>query len=191
MENNMDWIKLSKELPPPNTLVWVKRIPNKTESQPIYIGTRMGLPISENIDPSRDCYWYGTDDLSASSSGINLRYHFSDVTVEGWRPIEFPKYNPPKSEQDVLESTMFATLFHDCNYTFYEMRELAVSVYDIHNYHFAESEFLKSVESLKQYLRDNYRKGDYEFEGDNDEVISFIKRSLSAGKKYKVIIQEL
>jgi hypothetical protein len=89
----MNWIKLEDQLPPKNTLVVVKRYPNKIEEEPIYFAMREDKPLSVNPDASRDCYWHG------SNQNTFLAEHekpymfdslscFSDVTVKEWAFIK-------------------------------------------------------------------------------------------------------
>jgi len=79
----MDFIKLSDQLPPANTIVMVKRKKGKT-----YLGfRRVDKPLATNPDSSQDIYWRGVpiDDLAAYDyNGAFCKSSFSDVTVESW-----------------------------------------------------------------------------------------------------------
>lgn len=85
----MNWIKLENQLPPKNTLVLVKRCPNKVEEEPIYFAMRQDRELATNPDASRDCYWFGNHKnkfLSEQESSRELDgfSNFSDVTVKEW-----------------------------------------------------------------------------------------------------------
>lgn len=77
----MEFTNLQTELPPANVLVLIHRTKG-----PLYFGYRNDKPISENIDASRDCHWYGRPvnetDVNRQDSFFNR--NFSDVTVTGW-----------------------------------------------------------------------------------------------------------
>lgn len=77
------WIKLTEELPPANTPVWVQR------NDGVYLAMRNSKPLSTSR-PDVDCHWYGssTGELQQeSSSRIDFNSNFSDVTVESWMPL--------------------------------------------------------------------------------------------------------
>lgn len=85
----MNWKQLDKELPPKNTLVLVRRFPNKIEEEPIYFAMRQDKPLSTNADVSKDCYWWGNHKntfLGENAIAYNLDgfSNFSDVTVKEW-----------------------------------------------------------------------------------------------------------
>jgi hypothetical protein len=85
----MKFIKIEDQLPPKNTLVWIKRIPNKVEESPIYLGMRNGRPISTDKDASRNCHWNANHISKLTSEndnsfGFAFNSSFSDVTVIGW-----------------------------------------------------------------------------------------------------------
>lgn len=90
----MKWIKLENQLPPKNTLVLVKRFPNKVEEEPIYFAMRQDMDLSINPDASQNCYWHGNHKNKFTSEnakpyqmdGFN---NFSDVTVKEWSLIDF------------------------------------------------------------------------------------------------------
>jgi hypothetical protein len=91
----MKWIKIEEKLPPKNTLVWVKRLSNKIENAPIYLAMRNSCEISTNIDPSKNCYWYGINGKEInkeqeSTNNFKLTNSFSDVTVVEWTFVDFP-----------------------------------------------------------------------------------------------------
>lgn len=88
MENN--WVILTADtMPPPNTLVWIKR-----KGGSMYFGIRKDKPLSTNPDASRDCHWYANQVEKALETDVygdwHPRVHFSDVTVESWMPIQIP-----------------------------------------------------------------------------------------------------
>lgn len=87
----VEWKSLKEELPVDAFLCWVKRIDGS-----IYIGFRSNKPLSENPDPSKDCYWtgdkYGSFDLRFMD-GVHFHCHFSDLTVIEWAYILPPKAN--------------------------------------------------------------------------------------------------
>lgn len=90
----MKWIKIEDKLPPKNTLVLVRRLPNKVEENPIYYAMRQDKELSTNPDASRDCFWFGRNQkqfLSENESCYNLDSfgNFSDITVKEWAFIEF------------------------------------------------------------------------------------------------------
>lgn len=85
----MNWKQLDIELPPKNTLVLVKRMPNKIEDEPLYFAMRQDKPLSTNPDASRDTYWWGNHKntfLGENEVAYNLDgfSNFSDVTVKEW-----------------------------------------------------------------------------------------------------------
>lgn len=85
----MNWIKLENQLPPKNTLVLVKRYPNKVEEDSIYFAMRQDKELATNPDASRDCNWFGNHKnkfLSEQESSRKLDEfsNFSDVTVKEW-----------------------------------------------------------------------------------------------------------
>lgn len=85
----MNWIKLEEQLPPKNTLVWVKRKANGIEQEPIYLAMRNGAPKSTNPDASQHCHWYGNHQSmieNEQDSPQEFKFHccFSDVTVVEW-----------------------------------------------------------------------------------------------------------
>lgn len=89
----MNWIKIEEKLPPKNTLVWVKRMPNKIEKDPIYLAMRNGQDLSINPDASTNCYWYGINkhrinEEQEKTWEFNFPSSFSDVTVIEWAFIE-------------------------------------------------------------------------------------------------------
>lgn len=89
----MMWIKIEEKLPPKNTLVLVRRLPNKVEENPIYYAMRQDKELATNPDASRDCFWFGRHQysfLSENESCYNLDpfSNFSDVTVKEWAFIE-------------------------------------------------------------------------------------------------------
>lgn len=89
----MNWITLENQLPPKNTLVFVKRYKNKVEEEPIYIAMRQDKELSTNPDVSKDCYWFGNHKNKFLGEQENCRQlddfsHFSDVTVKEWCFIE-------------------------------------------------------------------------------------------------------
>jgi hypothetical protein len=91
----MNWIKIEEQLPPKNTLVWVKRQPNKVEQEPMYLAMRNGNELSKNPDASANCHWYGIhsnalDVEQKSHMGLEFGVSFSDVTVIEWAFIERP-----------------------------------------------------------------------------------------------------
>ena len=91
----MNWIKIEEQLPPKNTLVWVKRLPNKVEEQPMYLAMRNGCELSNNPDASSDCHWYGNhkNALDAEQDSVDMvkfSSSFSDVTVIEWAMVECP-----------------------------------------------------------------------------------------------------
>lgn len=91
--NIMIWYKLEEQLPPKNTLVLVRRFPNKIENEPIYFAMREDKELATNPDASRDCYWFGNHKnnfLSEQESSIKLDVfsNFSDVTVKDWAFID-------------------------------------------------------------------------------------------------------
>lgn len=89
-----NWVKITDELPPSYTVVWVKRITNRVEHTPIYLAMRKDLPLATNPDASRDCFWYGghTSTVFNQESIDSVKFHanFSDVTVLEWCYIEKP-----------------------------------------------------------------------------------------------------
>jgi hypothetical protein len=89
-----NWIKIASKLPPSNTLIWVKRIPNTVDNTPIYLAMRKDLPLATNPDASRDCFWYGghisTVLSQENANAIKFSSSFSDVTVLEWCYIEIP-----------------------------------------------------------------------------------------------------
>ena len=93
----MNWIKLTKKtLPPYNELVWVERYTIGTAGvhHEIYLGARSDAPLSEDKDPSRNCYWFGRrlDDLYCEKGdGLSLTHEWSDTTVKRWAAIESPE----------------------------------------------------------------------------------------------------
>ncbi len=89
----MNWIKLEDQLPPKNTLVVLKRYPNKIEEEPIYFAMREDKPLSVNPDASRDCYWHGSNQNTflaehEKRNELDSFSSFSDVTVKEWAFIE-------------------------------------------------------------------------------------------------------
>lgn len=81
----MDFIKLTKQLPPANKLVLVNR------KDDYYLAYRQNKPLTINADPSKDCFWRGgnLDQLNVSDDTI-FNSSFSDTTVLGWchvRPV--------------------------------------------------------------------------------------------------------
>jgi hypothetical protein len=89
MGTEITWIKLEEELPVEGQLCWVKRNKNT-----VYLGHRRNNPLTTNPDVSQDCYWHANiywDLDKAEHSKYEFRYNFSDVTVEGWMPLEPPK----------------------------------------------------------------------------------------------------
>ena len=100
----IDWIKIKDQLPPTNTIVWVKRKPNRVEDEPIYLAKRTDRPITTNPDPSRDCYWYGVKkELPSICFEINETFKadvsFSDITV-----LEWGYYTPDVDVREKIES---------------------------------------------------------------------------------------
>jgi len=92
----MEWIEITKELPPRNTLVWVKRMPNRIEETPIYLAMRNGMPISDDEDASRKCHWYGIHQNKINmekekTDCLTFEANFSDVTVIEWSFLETVK----------------------------------------------------------------------------------------------------
>lgn len=90
----MEWIKLEDQLPPKNTMVLVKRYPNKIEEQPIYLAMRQDKELSKNPDASRDCFWHGNHIDKFFSEQENYYQldglsRFSDVTVKEWAFVSF------------------------------------------------------------------------------------------------------
>ena len=90
----MKWTKIKEQLPPRNTLVWVRRLPNEIETQPIYLAMRNNLELSENPDASVDCHWYGihnSDLRKSQTTNTNFSFNasFSDVTVDEWAFIGY------------------------------------------------------------------------------------------------------
>lgn len=103
----MKWNKITDQLPPANTPVWVKRKPNIIEQVPIYIAMRRGNELSVNPDPSQNCYWEGIDVKSLSrqqdsSFRIEFQFSFSDVTVLEWAFIQSP-LSDPSDQYEKLE----------------------------------------------------------------------------------------
>jgi hypothetical protein len=91
----MHWIKIEEKLPPKNTLVWAKRLPNKIEKEPIYLAMRNGSKMSKNADPSVNCHWYGINSNSLNvehefCTSLNLASNFSDITVIEWSFVDRP-----------------------------------------------------------------------------------------------------
>lgn len=89
----MNWIKLEEQLPPKNTLVVLKRYPNKIEEEPIYYAMREDKPLTVNPDASRDCYWHGSNQNTflaehEKRNELDCFSSFSDVTVKVWAFIE-------------------------------------------------------------------------------------------------------
>ena len=89
----MKWIKLEDQLPPKNTLVLVKRFENKAEKEPIYFAMRNNRELSQTVDASKDCFWFGTHVDSFTSENeklttIEMQANFSDVTVKEWAFIK-------------------------------------------------------------------------------------------------------
>lgn len=89
----MNWIKLEEQLPPKNTLVLVRRYPNKIEEEPIYFAMRRDKELATNPDTSRDCYWFGNHknhflSEQESSTKLDVFSNFSDVTVKDWAFID-------------------------------------------------------------------------------------------------------
>ena len=92
---NMNWIKIEEELPPVNALVWVKRLPNKVEEEPIYLAMRGNQKLSTNPDASSNCYWHGIhkNGLFSEQERTDLfefGSSFSDVTIKEWVLLECP-----------------------------------------------------------------------------------------------------
>ena len=82
-------------MPPVNTLVWVKRLPNKIEDEPIYLAMRGNQKLSTNPDASANCHWNGVhkNALYAEQQRTNMfefNSSFSDVTVKEWALLECP-----------------------------------------------------------------------------------------------------
>lgn len=91
----MTWIKIEEQLPPKNTLVWVKRIANKIENEPVYLAMRNGAKMSTNPDASKNCDWNGMHKKYIQiehdrSDKVSFESSFSDVTVIEWSFVECP-----------------------------------------------------------------------------------------------------
>jgi hypothetical protein len=89
------WVKFPDEIPPKNVLVWVKRVPNRIEDEPIYLAMRSGCILSTNSDASRNCHWYGNHkntlkEENAEYNTLHLESSFSDITVIEWAFINTP-----------------------------------------------------------------------------------------------------
>ena len=89
----MDWIRIEDQLPPKNTLVWVKRLPNRREQEPICLAMRNDRELSINTDVSRNCHWYGINNKlllneQESCDKLKLNDNFSDITVKEWKFVE-------------------------------------------------------------------------------------------------------
>lgn len=80
----MEFTDIKTALPEPNTLVLIQR----TKGQH-YLGYRNDRPLSENIDASRDCHWYGRpiNESDVNKSDSFFYCNFSDVTVVGWSSL--------------------------------------------------------------------------------------------------------
>jgi hypothetical protein len=79
--------KLNQEnLPEPKKLCLIRRKQYKNHNG-LYIGYRTSHELSTNSDPSRDCYWHGSQlskmDLIEFGT-FSTNSCFSDITVDSW-----------------------------------------------------------------------------------------------------------
>jgi len=84
----MEFIKLNEDLPPANKLVWIKR-----KNGNIYLGNRENQPISNNPDPSHDCFWHANPShfmLMTNTFELKFKHSFSDITVDSWADLIIP-----------------------------------------------------------------------------------------------------
>lgn len=82
----MDFKSPSEQLPPPNTMVFIKR-QHPSGKTSVYLGYRNDRPLTTNPDPSKDCFWIGNNIDTLEELTTSFPASFSDVTVIGWASL--------------------------------------------------------------------------------------------------------